>query len=84
MILNYSGGPNVITRVPVRGRKEGPREEEMSQQKQKLERWTLKVERGAMSRGIQVPLEAEKGKARGFPLESPEGTSPVNTLTSAQ
>lgn len=84
MILNYSSGPNVITSVPVRGRKEGPREEEMSQQKPKLERWTLKVDRGAMNRGTQVPLEAERDKARGFPLESPEGTSRVNTLTIAR
>ena len=27
MILNYSGGPNVIARVPIRGRKEDQHEE---------------------------------------------------------
>ena len=30
MILNYSGGPNVTARVPMRGRKEDQHEEEMS------------------------------------------------------
>ena len=30
MILDYSGGPNVVARVPIRGRKEYQHEEEMS------------------------------------------------------
>lgn len=36
---------------------------------------------GPQAKGCRYPLEAEKVKEVDFPLEFPQGTNPVNTLT---
>lgn len=57
-ILAYSHGPNVITRILIRGRQESQKEK--NDMKRKAREKALCC--GAMTQRIQAPLEAWKGK----------------------
>lgn len=75
MILHCLGGPNVITRVPVRGRKEGQsrrrryddrsrqEKEEAWSRKQRLDRYALKTQEGVARQGMHVTSQSWKGTA---------------------
>ena len=78
MILDYPGGPDVITRVPIRRRQEvtvrirGQGNVLMDQ----------RLEQGALAKDYRLSLEAENNNNNTnntiFPLEFPEGTSSAN------
>ena len=78
MILDYPGGPDVITRVPIRRRQEvtvrirGQGNVLMDQ----------RLEQGALAKDYRLSLEAENNNNNNnntiFPLEFPEGTSSAN------
>ena len=54
IILDDPAGPNVITKVLLRGRQDGQSQKERSEDATKL---ALKIGEGAMSQGMQWPLE---------------------------
>ena len=45
-----------------------------------MERGTLEVEEGKITMQCRWPLEADKGKETGSPLQIPEGCDSANTL----
>ena len=73
-MLDYPGGPSVITRVHIRKR-QGRQNQREGRCEQKSELCALKMKEGVMSQGIQ-PLEAGKGKG----MEPPEEMQPCQHL----
>ena len=63
VILDYSGGPNVITRVLVKRRQEGQSQRETDW---KMLFLALKVEEGAMSQGMRVTSKCWKRPGNRF------------------
>ena len=75
--LDYSGGPNVTTRVLESG---GENQRDGSMRKTRLMSLALKMEKGATSQGMQAASGSRKVSETDSVLESPEGAHPADTL----
>ena len=94
MSLDYLHGPNISISVPTTARQESQRhkrrvggrgDDGSRSQREELEDavlLALKMEEGAVSQGVQVPLEAGKGENSNSTLEPPEGMQACKHLVS--
>lgn len=72
MFLDYPSGPSVIPRFLLEGVQRARVTEDVRMETE------VRVTQAHEARNGEWPLGAEKGKKRDSPLESPEGTGPLN------
>ena len=71
--LNYPGGPNVITSVPVRGRQSKIQKMSVRVLQREKHLLVLEVEEGSMSQGMQEASRSWKSQQNDSPPGAPEG-----------